>query len=264
MSLSIRETLSMDTTSLFERVEKILRTDYCDLRVRRCSGDGSYRYLYAAGQNPVCLVAHLDTVSPAHHENLEIVEERGVLRNRRPDILGADDRAGVYAVLRLIEICRDNGIFLPSVLFTNDEEAGCKGAREFVAENPSFDSKVNLFVEIDRKGADQYVHYNGGLPTQVAEYIESFGYVENRGTCSDVFHLSEKYGISSVNVSAGYYEEHTGREYLNLGELEKTIERLSSILASPIARRYPLPFWPEISRHQIYQNADARIQSLTL
>jgi tripeptide aminopeptidase len=51
----------------------------------------------ASGAPPLLLNAHMDTVEPT--EGLEIREADGVLRSSGTTILGADDKAGVTAIL---------------------------------------------------------------------------------------------------------------------------------------------------------------------
>ena len=58
-------------------------------------------YLVAIGDIPVALVAHLDTVYRTPVSNLYYDQRKGVLWS--PDGLGADDRAGVFAILRIIQ-----------------------------------------------------------------------------------------------------------------------------------------------------------------
>ncbi len=92
--------------------------------------------LYAALEpttegEPLFLCAHLDTVSP--WDELEPVVADGVVRNARPTILGADNKAAVAvmleAVRRILAESRPHaGIEL---LFTPKEEVGLLGAFAF-------------------------------------------------------------------------------------------------------------------------------------
>ena len=56
-------------------------------------------FIYAEGTVPVLLVAHYDTVLKNPPSN--IINDNGVLSAKNG--LGADDRAGVYAILKIIE-----------------------------------------------------------------------------------------------------------------------------------------------------------------
>ncbi len=87
----------------------------------------------ASGQ-PIFLCAHLDTVVPTGP--IEPVLDHGVIRNVRGTILGADNKAAVAVMLEAVRrVLAENrphaGIEL---LFTIQEETGCKGAAAFDIE----------------------------------------------------------------------------------------------------------------------------------
>jgi tripeptide aminopeptidase len=80
----------------------------------------------------VALGAHLDTVTPT--DTLEpVLDDGGVFRNRRPTILGADNKAAVAAMLHATELLRGSGRPFPSyeLFFTVSEEQGLVGVKEF-------------------------------------------------------------------------------------------------------------------------------------
>lgn len=181
------------------------------------------KYVYVDRGHPICLVAHVDTVR--HKDKLELIEHNGVIRNKH-GVLGADDRAGVFALFQLA----DTGC---NLLFTNYEESGGKGA--CLAASELALKGVNLLVELDRKGCNEYVFYSYSLPKQVEKYIESFGYIQNYGSYSDI---AEFYRVPGVNLSIGYYNQHTSKESLHLDEMWLNIERCRRIIESPIEKRY--------------------------
>lgn len=81
-------------------------------------------YLYAAGSVPVLLVAHLDTVHQEPVRDICYNAEKTVAMS--PQGIGGDDRAGVWMALYILERVSCH------VLFCEDEESGCVGARQFV------------------------------------------------------------------------------------------------------------------------------------
>ena len=82
-------------------------------------------YLYAKGDMPVLLVAHMDTVFEEPPKRVFYKENEDKIYN--PDGgLGGDDRCGIYAIMKLL------GKYRPYVLFTEDEEIGCIGAEKAV------------------------------------------------------------------------------------------------------------------------------------
>lgn len=187
-------------------------------------------YIYFNGGTETMLVAHMDTC--IRNKDLVILENNGIY-TAKDSILGADDRAGIYAILKILE----SGL-RPSFLFTNYEESGLIGVRQFIKEDLLNTDNLKLFVEIDRQGCNDFVFYSSSLPTEVKYYAESFGFVETWGILSDVQELTEKTRIPHINVSAGYYNQHSTSERLHLDELELTISRVIRLLNQPIEELY--------------------------
>lgn len=201
--------------------------------VRRCKTAWLIR-----GDIPLCLVAHIDTV----HDINRFVEFRTgyeLLHERKkeifydskkkvfwsPDGLGADDRAGVYALFKIHEETEKK----PYLLFTDHEECGGLGA---YAATQHF--KINLrdmkiFIEIDRRGANDCVFYNHE-PDEFKRNIEKFGFKEAVGSFSDISIIGRELCRPCVNLSCGYYNEHSFREYLRVQELEKTISKVKRMI----------------------------------
>ncbi|WP_051585992.1 zinc-binding metallopeptidase family protein [Caldanaerobius polysaccharolyticus] len=193
---------------------------------KRITHDSSF--LYAPGDIPVMLVAHLDTVHKKPPRKIYYDPAARVYWS--PDGLGADDRAGVYAILQLL-----NRKLRPYVLFTDEEETGGGGAWEAVEvlDPPT----VNLIIELDRKGSTDAVFYDCDNP-EMEKYITGFGFRKAFGSFSDISILCPEWGIGGVNLSVGFYEAHTRVEYLCMNELEDTIERVVQILANPPAEKF--------------------------
>lgn len=176
-------------------------------------------YIYAEGNIPFMLVAHLDTVHPTQPKNIFFDKEQQVIWS--PEGIGGDDRCGVYAILKILEEYR------PHVLFLHDEEVGGVGARIAVKELVPPD--VNFLIEFDRNGSVDAVFYDCGNE-EFQDHIISFGFVLDYGSFSDISVLSPEWDIASVNLSIGYYNEHTTREFIRLDELESTVEKTKNIL----------------------------------
>ena len=58
-------------------------------------------YIYAVGDIPIALVAHMDTVFKSPPRNIYFDTDKGVIWS--PEGLGADDRAGVFAILNILK-----------------------------------------------------------------------------------------------------------------------------------------------------------------
>ncbi len=189
-------------------------------------------YLYAKGDIPVLLVAHLDTVHKYPVSSLYYDRQKNVLWS--PDGLGADDRAGVFSIIQILKA----GL-RPSVLFTTDEELGCVGARLFSYEHPDPISPLNCIIELDRMGHDDCVFYGCDNP-EFTSYIESFGFKTQRGSFSDISDICPMWEIAGVNLSVGYYDEHSFSEHLFVDAMFDTIDKVKQILtdSSQVAYKY--------------------------
>lgn len=175
-------------------------------------------FLYAQGTIPVLLIAHLDTV---HRQKADIIcfspDMRYVMS---PQGIGGDDRCGVYMILQIINR-------LPChVLFCEDEEKGGVGAKAFTGADilPS----VNYIVEMDRRGSNDAVFYRCNNP-EFTDFVLSFGFKENHGTFSDISVIAPYLDTAAVNISSGYYNEHTQHEYIDMVAVEKNISRISEM-----------------------------------
>lgn len=176
-------------------------------------------FVYAEGTHPVLLVAHMDTV---HKEVVKKIKYKGPIISS-PQGIGGDDRCGVYIILKLIEV------FNCSVLFCEDEEIGCVGARKFLESNFSLD--INFIIEFDRRGSNDCVFYDCDND-EFENFILSTGFWKTEwGTCSDISYLAPQLGCAAVNLSCGYHFEHTVDEYINTKELLTVIEEAKNLLS---------------------------------
>ena len=179
------------------------------------SSDG---FLYAAGDIPILLTAHMDTV---HTKPVKRIVKRGNIWSS-PQGIGGDDRAGVYIISRIIA----SG-YKPHVLFCEDEESGGIGARKFVKSGIMPD--VNYIIGLDRRGSDDAVFYDC-YNKEFVEYIESFGFKEALGTFSDISIIAPALGVAAVNLSTGFYREHTKNEYIDIKVMGTTFRRVADML----------------------------------
>lgn len=180
-------------------------------------------YIYAKGNIPVMLVAHLDTVHNQIPINIYKDDRFNVLWS--PQGLGADDRAGVWSILQLVESHK------PHVLFTTEEETGGSGAKKATNDLNFCLDDIKFIIELDRQGKDDAVFY-GCDNESFSQYITSFGFNKNHGSFSDISILCPIWGIAGVNLSIGYYLQHTKQEHLNLKEMQQTIDKVKIIFNS--------------------------------
>ena len=180
------------------------------------------KYIIAEGTIPICLIAHLDTVFENAKKDL-IVKDNIITTNNQG--LGADDKAGIYMILKIIS----SSIHKPHVIFTTNEEKNAEGAISLIKNYNKFPFDCRFLIELDRQGKDQCVFYNC-RNLDFIKYISSFGYNYNKGTFSDISILGDAWNIASVNLSAGYYNEHTLYEHLNLTDLDFSLKKVIKIL----------------------------------
>lgn len=181
-------------------------------------------YLYAIGDIPIALIAHLDTVHSAPPTVFFHDSEKGYIWTHEG--LGADDRAGVFSILMLLK----SG-YRPSVIFLTQEERGGIGASAFIKEWPAPAVETNFLIELDRRGEDDAVYYECGNE-RFEKFITSFGFVTDWGTFSDISIIAPAWDRAAVNLSIGYFDEHSLCERLNYRYMFKTIERVKQILES--------------------------------
>lgn len=181
-------------------------------------------YTIAEGQIPVALVAHLDTVAQFPPTDIYYDQEEKVMWS--PQLLGADDRAGVYAIIEAIQ----RG-YRPHIIFVCDEEIGCKGAiklvQDFKGKSPF--NELKAIIELDRQGENDSVYYNCANE-KFEKFINKYGFITDIGSFSDISVIAPSFKIAAVNLSVGYLNEHSLGEHLHTDWLEATIEKVCKIL----------------------------------
>lgn len=223
-TMTIEHILQLETEQVFDYIYEQVRGYYSDVDHK----DG--HYLVFHGSNKVALVAHVDTLT---RKKVELVRKRNVIFNPN-DILGADDRAGVYGLIKAAQQAFEKKLPMPTLIFTDQEESGGVGVKTLLQDKILDKDSINLFVEMDRKGCNEYVFYSWSLPKAVKKYVRSFGYNESQGSYSDITDITDDTGIPAVNISCGYYNQHTNNEVLHVDELEMNIDRVVQMLADPI------------------------------
>lgn len=208
---SIEQFFQLRQPSLMKAMRQYLKTKYDNV----ISTD---KYIIAVGDIPVALTAHLDTVFKTPPSRIFYDRAKNVMWS--PEGLGADDRAGVYAIVQILK----SG-FRPTVIFTTDEELGCLGAEAIVKDIPTAPMYLKYIIELDRRGSDDCVFYQCENE-EFEAYIESFGFVMNFGSFSDISTICPAWKVAGVNLSIGYYDEHSYCETLYIGQMFNTINKV--------------------------------------
>lgn len=179
-------------------------------------------FIMAFGDIPVGLVAHMDTVHRCPVCELFYDKDKNVMWS--PEGLGADDRAGVFSILQIIK-----GSLKPTIILTTDEEIGGVGAGVLISQLSSNPCNLKFLIELDRQGHQDSVYYDCGNE-EFETYINSYGFVSDWGTFSDISLIAPVWGIAAVNLSVGYVDEHTTHERLYVDSMFNTIDKVCLLL----------------------------------
>ncbi len=192
-----------------------------------------------------CIVAHMDEVHQ-YKGTKEIVMKNGLIwakykESKKLCGLGADDANGIYIALELLNI-------IPNlkICFTTEEEIGGNGAYE-ASINTEFFENCQYLIQADRRGkSDLIVHTNGVMITSdlflshIVDICDKYEYSSQYGVFTDVGILAPRLSLSGINVSCGYYNEHTVKEYTNIKELENCLNFIHDIVISLKDQIYPI------------------------
>jgi len=200
-------------------------------------------------QNQVfpCVIAHTDTV----HNLVDqiIVEEfigkdrqqrsktclKGVNSKGKPTGIGGDDKCGIFGGLTIL-------MDLPhvKVAFFVSEETGCHGSKN---SDPEFFKNVGYTIQLDApenymisevcsgvrlfdRDSDFFLKVN----PIITEMMIGAQYMYHPYT--DVSQMVLKHGLTSINISCGYYNYHTANEYIVLDDLYNSIEVAKRMIES--------------------------------
>lgn len=174
------------------------------------------------------LCVHLDTINThskcgdSNFDYTHIVDfQEGLMLKPTTNLscLGADDRAGVYIILKhynqLIEKYHI-GVFC-------DEEIGAKGSGSMRTLN-----NVSCFIGLDREGSKQVATY-GYDNIELLSKFTQLGFKEHYGSFTDASVLAQMFKKSCCNLSVGYYYQHTADEFVLYDDIIHTIELLLNV-----------------------------------
>jgi len=199
--------------------------------------DPKQRFVYIEGyrKKKVVLLAHADTYFDEYYgypqQSHKVFEEDGFFIGDNKTGIGADDRAGC-AMLYLL---KDSG---HSLLITDGEEQGKLGSRWLMYHNPDIAEKINrhqFMIQLDLRNATEFKCYTAGTDS-FREFIKTkTGYTEpDRDYSTDIANLCRD--ITGVNLSIGYYDEHSCHERINISEWENTLRIIKNMLSEDLPR----------------------------
>jgi hypothetical protein len=190
-------------------------------------------FLVVRGNNPrLWFVAHIDTVCSHRGPRKSLLIRRGIITAyvegddgvKHKTVLGADDRAGCYALYKLMLASNE-----ANLLLTNYEECGGQGASAFAAARDVWEG-AKIFIEFDRKDCNTYVQYNEN-PKEMHDWLRRFNIKnDGYGSYSDIATISKATRIPSCNLGIGYYNQHSSREFLDVAAMNMAIEKAKNMI----------------------------------
>lgn len=231
----------MKLLNIFKFPQKKLKAALvCHLRDKGYSPIVRDGFVYAKGEIPVLLVAHMDTVHKHTPDIICMSEDKSIMMS--PFGIGGDDRCGIAMILEVIKELRCH------VLFTEDEEVGGVGAGKFCKSE--IKPEVNFIIEFDRANENDAVYYQ--LDNEAfAKTVEKYGFVKDYGSYSDIVDIAPELGCAAVNLSCGYYNAHTQHEFVSIPQMYAQVERAKNLIANECENFFE---WREIkySRNWCY------------
>ena len=189
--------------------------------------------ILASADSKVLISCHTDSVHHMDGKQRINISKAGIVslarRERTSNCLGADDCAGVYAALRMIEA----GV-KASFVFHRDEEIGGKGSAWLARQYPEWLAKFNICLALDRRGTqDVIVDQNWGkcASDEFARGLANelgMGHSKADGIFTDSANYVDLIPECS-NLSVGYQNEHSKRETLDLEYLDRVIDKLIAV-----------------------------------
>ena len=254
----LKKIIRMDQLSLYDFLHKELSKSYTSID----TDEKDKRYLFCVGELPIMLVAHLDTVFEQYASlskgysmwddylkqvdvsNKPIYHDREEEVMWSPEGLGADDRVGVFMILSMIR----QGL-RPSVLFTTDEESGSTSGRAFAKryKESFYKYGVKYLLELDRSGHNDCVFYRCENDA-FKSYIEKFGFETALGSFTDISVLCPILGVAGVNLSVGYFNEHSISEMIDLFTMSKNYDIIYYMVKESIKIKEPYIY---VAQHDI-------------
>ena len=192
-----------------------------------------------------CVVAHTDCVKP--HTNKAVKIKNGKIFGKNPVNgkqigLGMDDTLGICCAIQLLKEIPDL-----KVCFTTEEEIGFLGA-DAAADNIDFFCDVSYFIQADRHGSSDLITYTNCIYAtselwlqEATPIMAKYNYTEEWGIGTDIGVLAERLQLSAVNISCGYYREHTDSEYMVISELQNCLNFMEELLKTiPLDKQYEI------------------------
>ena len=138
----------------------------------------------------------------------------------KDDCLGADNGAGVFLMLEMIE-ARIAGTYV----FHRGEEKGCWGSSQIARDHEDFLKTFTHAIAFDRKGTTSIITHQSGsracsdkVGLQLASLFGMNYRLDDTGVYTDTAEYTHLIP-ECLNISIGYANEHTSKESLNVAHV---------------------------------------------
>lgn len=202
----------------------VLQDEYGNLHVRIPRADGK--------PATTCFSCHTDTVEKQKATDTKLVafnhHPNGMMMTTKGGgVLGADDGAGIFMLLNLIE-AGVPGLYL----FHREEECGGGGSRHIAEKTPWVLEGIERAIAFDRRGCEDIINFQGSIRCASDDFAQALADAFNElipgakmkpddgGTFTDTknyVHLVPE----CTNVAVGYYHQHTQEECQDLSFLTR-------------------------------------------
>lgn len=174
------------------------------------------------------LVAHTDNVLSGEKEPVFDLNRRCIFGRNHG--IGFDDKAGIIAIISLWRHFKEQKF---RIIFPADEESGGIGSG---AMDSAWYSDAAWILELDRRGNKDFIQESGGERLCSDEFAQKFvdmGFEIANGIFTDVnvFKPNANW-INMANISIGYYEPHTDKEYLDTVAFEQIVDKVSQFISA--------------------------------
>jgi di/tripeptidase len=191
------------------------------------------------------IMAHMDSVPYMKEKSIfkkrNIIIEENIIKSNGFNI-GADDKCGIWICLELLKKYPDINF-----MFTTEEEIGSNGAKFIEQGNSKYLENINFGLSFDRKGNRDIIFSTtkGNLYSTddmfchnilMASCENGLGFRETKGSFCDCDIFSGYFNC--VNISSGYYNPHTKKEYCNIDDMKKTLSFGEEILKRLYDKKY--------------------------
>ena len=192
------------------------------------------------------IAVHTDTIHS--HVPEKIVHKNGILTCSNG--IGGDDRNGCFIVSELLQSNPKDFIFGIFDL----EEHGCVGSNSFIDfEIVPF---ISCIIGIDRRNSNDLALYGYESDEFLTALDSLYSYKAAYGSCSDCSTLADLMNLCCFNISCGFYNEHTFKEYIIYSDVLMTLSTLQNLPHVFSSKQFEIDFYNDDEEEDWMMNDD--------